>query len=59
MLPFLNTDGNPDNDFLAAGIPDSLLHRLANIEELLVIARTSSFAMGDGSVGMRGKSASV
>jgi TolB-like protein/Tfp pilus assembly protein PilF len=43
-LPFLTTSGNPDNEYISAGLTETLLHMLAQVPELKVAARTSSFA---------------
>jgi TolB-like protein/tetratricopeptide (TPR) repeat protein len=43
VLPFTNMSGNPGNDYFGEGLADSVLHRLAQVEQLFVIARTSSF----------------
>ncbi len=44
VLPFENLSTAADGELLAFGIPEAILHQLANVPELLVIARTSSFA---------------
>ena len=41
VLPFSNRSPDPDNQFFADGIHDDLLTRLADIESLRVISRTS------------------
>jgi len=43
VLPFLNLSGNPDTEYFADGLADTVLHRLAQVDQLFVIARTSSF----------------
>lgn len=43
VLPFENFSGNPEDGYFADGLSDTLLHQLAQIEELKVIARNSSF----------------
>ncbi|MEE4174648.1 MAG: hypothetical protein V2I57_10395 [Xanthomonadales bacterium] len=43
VLPFENFSGNPEDSYFADGLSDTLLHQLAQIEELKVIARNSSF----------------
>jgi TolB-like protein/DNA-binding winged helix-turn-helix (wHTH) protein/cytochrome c-type biogenesis protein CcmH/NrfG len=48
VLPFESLSTAQDGELLAFGIPEAILHQLANIPELLVIARTSSFALGGG-----------
>ena len=47
VLPFENLSAADDGDLLAFGIPEAILHQLADIPELLVIARTSSFAFAN------------
>lgn len=44
VLPFVNASGSPDNDFLSDGISDELIHALAKVPGLRVVARTSAFA---------------
>jgi TolB-like protein/DNA-binding winged helix-turn-helix (wHTH) protein len=46
VLPFENLSVAEDGDLLAFGIPEAILHQLANVPELVVTARTSSFAFG-------------
>ena len=41
VLPFTSRSTDPDNEFFADGIHDDLLTRLADIESLRVISRTS------------------
>ena len=41
VLPFTSRSADPDNQFFADGIHDDLLTRLADIESLRVISRTS------------------
>ena len=43
VLPFENLSAEPNNEFLALGIAEMVLHRLADLKDLTVIARTSSF----------------
>ena len=43
VLPFVNMSGDPAQEHLSDGISEELLHRLAQISELHVAARTSSF----------------
>ncbi len=47
VLPFQNLGGSPDGEVLALGIAESVLHQIANLAELDVISRTSSFAFRD------------
>ena len=53
VMPFLNLGNDSDNEFLARGLPDTLLHKLTNLDEILVIARTSSFAASDSGADAR------
>lgn len=46
VLPFENLSSTPDNDYIALGMADSVLHELASLPELIVVARSSSFALG-------------
>ena len=43
VLPFENLSAEANNEFLALGIAETVLHRLAGLKDLTVIARTSSF----------------
>jgi TolB-like protein len=43
VMPFENLSAEPDNQYIALGMADSVLHRLASLPELIVIARSSSF----------------
>jgi len=43
VLPFANLSGNLDNEYLSDGITETLLHALAQLPDLKVPARTSSF----------------
>ena len=52
VLPFQNLSTSKDSEILALGIAESVLYQLANLAELDVISRTSSFAFRD-----RGKDA--
>ncbi|MEO6783310.1 MAG: tetratricopeptide repeat protein, partial [Bradyrhizobium sp.] len=42
VLPFENLSRDPDNAYLADGIQEEILTRLANVSELKVISRTSA-----------------
>lgn len=44
VLPFTNLTGDPAREHLALALAESLLHRLADVRDINVIARTSSFA---------------
>jgi len=43
VLPFINIGGNEEDDYLSDGLAETLLHLLAQIEEIQVAARTSAF----------------
>jgi TolB-like protein/tetratricopeptide (TPR) repeat protein len=43
VLPFVNMSANPDNEYFADGLTEALLHALAQLPDLKVPARTSSF----------------
>ena len=42
VLPFENLSSNADDQFLAIGIQDEILTKLASLADLKVIARTST-----------------
>ncbi|HEY0768225.1 MAG TPA: winged helix-turn-helix domain-containing protein, partial [Steroidobacteraceae bacterium] len=44
VLPFLNLTGDARQDYLALGLAENVLHELAQLREVNVIAHTSSFA---------------
>jgi len=44
VLPFENLSTAPDGSVVALGMSEAVLHQLASLEQLTVIARTSSFA---------------
>ncbi|HXC58612.1 MAG TPA: winged helix-turn-helix domain-containing protein, partial [Steroidobacteraceae bacterium] len=45
VLPFENLGAAPDDNALTLGIAESVLHQLANLPNMVVIARTSSFSL--------------
>jgi len=45
VLPFDNVSSNPNDSYLAMGIPEMLLNRMSGVHGLDVIARGSSFAI--------------
>ena len=47
VLPFVNMTGDERNDYFSDGMTETLLHMLAQIPDLQVAARTSSFAFKD------------
>ncbi len=44
VLPFVNMSGDADNEYFSDGLTETLLHMLAQVPDLKVAARTSSFA---------------
>jgi TolB-like protein/Tfp pilus assembly protein PilF len=44
VLPFVNMSDDSDNEYFSDGLTETLLHMLAQVPELKVAARTSSFA---------------
>ncbi len=44
VLPFVNMSKDADNDYFSDGLTETLLHMLAQVPDLKVAARTSSFA---------------
>lgn len=44
VLPFVNMSNETDNEYFSDGLTETLLHMLAQVPELKVAARTSSFA---------------
>jgi TolB-like protein/Tfp pilus assembly protein PilF len=53
VLPFENLSADAGDAFVATGIAESILHRMAANQDLTVIARTSSFAVGTGTADAR------
>ena len=43
VLPFVNLSADTEQEYFSDGLADTLLHRLAQIKDLRVAARTSSF----------------
>jgi len=44
VLPFVNMSSDKENEYFSDGLTETLLHKLAQVQELRVAARTSSFA---------------
>jgi adenylate cyclase len=44
VLPFVNMSGDPAQDYIADGIAESIITALSRIQEMFVIARTSTFS---------------
>jgi TolB-like protein len=53
VLPFVNMSGDPENEFFSDGLTEEILNLLAQIPELKVIGRTSSFAFKGKNVDLR------
>lgn len=47
VLPFTNMSADPANEYFSDGLTETLLHMLAQLDDLRVAARTSSFAFKD------------
>jgi TolB-like protein/tetratricopeptide (TPR) repeat protein len=45
VMPFENMSPDPDQEFFADGVSEELLNLLAQIQDLRVVSRTSSFAL--------------
>ncbi len=52
VLPFINMSGDADNEYFSDGLTETLLHMLAQLPELRVAARTSSFAFKGTNTGI-------
>ena len=50
VLPFVNTGGNPADDYFSDGMTDELAHALARLPGLRIAGRTSSYAFKGKSV---------
>lgn len=50
VLPFENMSGDPEQEFFTDGITEDLLTALARFHGLIVISRTTSFALKDSSL---------
>ncbi len=44
VLPFANMSADPSNEYFSDGLTETLLHMLAQLDDIKVAARTSSFA---------------
>ncbi|HEX2138943.1 MAG TPA: hypothetical protein VHG33_04440, partial [Woeseiaceae bacterium] len=44
VLPFVNLSDDPELEYFSDGLSEELMHRLASVEALAVVARTSAFA---------------
>jgi len=50
VLPFVNMSNDDDNEYFSDGITEELLNALANVKQLRVAARTSSFYFKDKNI---------
>jgi TolB-like protein len=48
VLPFINMSNDKENEYFSDGLTETLLHMLAQVPDLKVAARTSSFSFKDG-----------
>jgi len=53
VLPFQNMSGDRDNEFFSDGLTETILHMLAQVPDLQVAARTSSFAFKGQNLNIR------
>ncbi len=53
VLPFVNMSNDADNEYFSDGLTETLLHMLAQIPNLKVAARTSSFAFKGKNIDIR------
>lgn len=53
VLPFYNMSADPDNEYFSDGLTETLLHMLAQMADLKVAARTSSFAFKNKNIDIR------
>jgi len=52
VLPFINMSGDKENEYFSDGLTETLLHMLAQLPDLRVAARTSSFAFKGKNTGI-------
>jgi TolB-like protein len=52
VLPFVNMSGDKENEYFSDGLTETLLHMLAQLPDLRVAARTSSFAFKEKDAGI-------
>ncbi len=50
VLPFANMSADPDQEYFCDGIAEEIIHALAHVENLRVVARTSAFAFKNKNV---------
>ena len=59
VLPFVNLSGDQENEYFSDGLTETLLHMLAQLKDLKVAARTSSFAFKGENADIRTIAASL
>ncbi|GMG86945.1 hypothetical protein [Biformimicrobium ophioploci] len=53
VLPFVNMSANKENEYFSDGLTETLLHMLAQVKDIKVAARTSSFAFKNQNADIR------
>ncbi len=53
VLPFVNMSADSENEYFSDGITEEIINALTTVEELKVIARTSSFAFKNKNIDIR------
>jgi TolB-like protein len=53
VLPFVNLSSDPEQEYFSDGLSEEILNQLAQVRNLAVIARTSSFSFKDRNEDMR------
>jgi TolB-like protein len=53
VLPFINMSAEPDNEYFSDGITEEIINALTKVQELKVIARTSSFSYKGKNIDVR------
>jgi len=53
VLPFINMSADPDNEYFSDGITEEIINALTKVQELKVIARTSSFSYKGKNIDIR------
>jgi TolB-like protein len=53
VLPFVNMSSDPENEYFADGLSEELLNQLAQIPDLQIAGRTSSFSFKDKNEDLR------
>ena len=53
VLPFVNLSDEPSSEYFSEGLTEEIIDRLAKIEDLRVVARSSSFQFGESPTDLR------